>query len=200
MSSGLVVNFKQTSDSIDTDVTVTPSSDTAATVAVPAAVYNSVTAGNAVSIKVTNTDGQTSGTVNKTATSLPTGGTITTSGGYRIHTFNTGSSNFVNTLDENPKLVKKVLKNGSTDKNKKSEIMAKQKFILSITKNGFGKRTSFYDYRVTNRGGKGIIGIVNSSRNGDVAASFPVNEGDIKRVSLGHLRKEEPIEFFSKII
>ena len=49
---------------------------------------------------------------------------------------------------------------------------------MSITKNGFGKRTSFYEYRVTNRGGKGIIGIVNSSRNGDVAASFPVNEGD----------------------
>ena len=50
--------------------------------------------------------------------------------------------------------------------------------ILSITENGFGKRTSFYDYRVTNRGGKGIIGIVASSRNGNVAASFPVDEGD----------------------
>jgi len=73
---------------------------------------------------------------------------------------------------------KNILKNGSADKNKKSEVLAKQKYILSITKNGFGKRTSFYEYRVTNRGGKGIIGIVNSSRNGDVAASFPVNEGD----------------------
>ena len=69
-------------------------------------------------------------------------------------------------------------KNGSTDKNKKSELIAKQKYILSITENGFGKRTSFYDYRVTNRGGKGIIGIVASSRNGNVASSFPVNEGD----------------------
>ena len=55
---------------------------------------------------------------------------------------------------------KKLLKNGAADKDKKSEIIAKQKYILSITKNGFGKRTSFYDYRVTNRGGKGIIGIV----------------------------------------
>ena len=69
-------------------------------------------------------------------------------------------------------------KNGSTDKNKKSELIAKQKYILSITENGFGKRTSFYDYIVTNRGGKGIIGIVASSRNGNVAASFPVHEGD----------------------
>ena len=73
---------------------------------------------------------------------------------------------------------KKILKNGSTDKSKSSEVMAKQKFILTITENGFGKRTTFYDYRVTNRGGKGIIGIVNSERNGNVAASFPVNEGD----------------------
>ena len=88
------------------------------------------------------------------------------------------SLSVVSTFDENPKIIKKVLKNGSTDKNKKSEIMAKQKYILSITKNGFCKRTSFYDYRVTNSGGKGIIGIVNSSRNGDVAASFPVDEGD----------------------
>ena len=62
--------------------------------------------------------------------------------------------------------------------NKNSEIIAKQKYILSITENGFGKRTSFYDYRVTNRGGKGIIGIVTSSRNGNVAASFPVDETD----------------------
>ena len=78
----------------------------------------------------------------------------------------------------NPKTAKDLLKNGSADKAKKSEVIAKQKFILSITENGFGKRTSYYDYRVTNRGGKGIIGIVASSRNGNVAASFPVNEGD----------------------
>ena len=80
--------------------------------------------------------------------------------------------------DVNLKTAKKILKNGSTDKDKKSELIAKQKYILSITENGFGKRTSFYDYRVTNRGGKGIIGIDTSSRNGNVAASFPVNEGD----------------------
>ena len=52
------------------------------------------------------------------------------------------------------------------------------KFILSITENGFGKRTASNDFRVTNRGGKGIIGIVNSSRNGNVSSSFPVFEGD----------------------
>ena len=69
-------------------------------------------------------------------------------------------------------------KNKKLNKTDKSEITAKQKFILSITENGYGKRTSHYDFRVTNRGGKGIIGIVNSQRNGNVSSSFPVNEGD----------------------
>ncbi len=68
--------------------------------------------------------------------------------------------------------------NGKINKDIKSEIKAKEKFILSVTENGFGKRTSHYDFRVTNRGGKGIIGIVNSERNGSVASSFPVDEGD----------------------
>ena len=97
LSSGLVVNFVQTSDSINTNVTVTPTSDTAATVAVPAAVYNNVTAGNAVTIKVTNSDAMSSGTVNKTASALPSGGSITTSGNFRIHSF-TSNGSFVNTI------------------------------------------------------------------------------------------------------
>ena len=69
-------------------------------------------------------------------------------------------------------------KNGKKSKDEKSEIKAKGKFILSITENGFGKKTLHTDYRVTNRGGKGIIGIVNSPRNGDISSSFPVFEGD----------------------
>jgi len=88
------------------------------------------------------------------------------------------SLSIVDSLTFKPKDVKNLLKNGSGNKDKKAEVTAKQKYILSITENGFGKRTSFYEYRVTNRGGKGIIGIVASSRNGNVAASFPVNEGD----------------------
>ncbi len=88
------------------------------------------------------------------------------------------SLSIVNSVKINGKIAKKALKNGNSNKNKLSEITAMQKYILSITKNGYGKRTSFYEYRVTNKGGKGIIGIKNSSRNGDVAASFPVDEGD----------------------
>ena len=88
------------------------------------------------------------------------------------------SLSIVDNINIKPAKVKNIIKNGSSNKTDKSEITAKQKYILSITENGFGKRTSFYDYRVTNRGGKGIIGIINSARNGNVAASFPVNEGD----------------------
>ena len=88
------------------------------------------------------------------------------------------SLSVLSAVNINLKTAKDLLKNGSADKAKKSEVIAKQKYILSLTENGYGKRTSFYDYRVTNRGGKGIIGIVASSRNGNVAASFPVDEGD----------------------
>jgi len=72
----------------------------------------------------------------------------------------------------------KIKKNGKKSTNEKSEIKAKEKFVLSISENGYGKRTSHIDYRVTNRGGKGIIGIVNSPRNGNITSSFPVFEGD----------------------
>ncbi len=71
-----------------------------------------------------------------------------------------------------------IKKSKSKTRDEKSEVKAKEKYILSITENGYGKRTSHYDFRVTNRGGKGIIGIVNSPRNGNVSSSFPVFEGD----------------------
>ena len=74
---------------------------------------------------------------------------------------------------------KEKIKKGN--KTEVSEI--KEKFILSITENGYGKKTSHFDYRVTNRGGKGIIGIVNSPRNGSICSSFPVYESDDVMIS-----------------
>ena len=53
-----------------------------------------------------------------------------------------------------------------------------ERFIFSITENGYGKITSHKEFKVTNRGGKGIVGIKNSVRNGSVSASFPVFKGD----------------------
>ncbi|MDB9745847.1 DNA gyrase subunit A [Candidatus Pelagibacter sp.] len=67
-------------------------------------------------------------------------------------------------------------------KNKKDS-KTEERFILSITENGYGKKTLHNDYRVTNRGGKGIIGIVNSPRNGNISSSFPVLEGDEVMIS-----------------
>ena len=63
----------------------------------------------------------------------------------------------------------------SKDKKVKSGL---DRFILSVSENGYGKRTSFLEYRVTNRGGKGIIGIINSPRNGNIASTLVVNELD----------------------
>ena len=97
LSGNLVVNFLQSADSIDVNVTVTPSSDTAATVAVPSSVYNNVTAGRVVVIKVTNSDGSVSGNINKTAVALPSGGTINSYSGYRSHKFTSGGT-FTNTF------------------------------------------------------------------------------------------------------
>ena len=62
-------------------------------------------------------------------------------------------------------------------KNKKLK-NSNDRYILSVSENGFGKRSSFNDFRVTNRGGKGIIGIINSPRNGNIASSLVVNETD----------------------
>ncbi len=72
----------------------------------------------------------------------------------------------------------KINKKAKKSKDEKSELKAREKFVLSISENGYGKKTSHIDYRVTNRGGKGIIGIVNSPRNGNITSSFPVFEGD----------------------
>jgi DNA gyrase subunit A len=53
-----------------------------------------------------------------------------------------------------------------------------EQFILTVTANGYGKRTSAYEYRRTNRGGQGITNIETSARNGSVVASFPVTAAE----------------------
>ncbi|HAI29219.1 MAG TPA: DNA gyrase subunit A, partial [Thalassospira sp.] len=58
------------------------------------------------------------------------------------------------------------------------EIYDGDQLILSVTENGYGKRTSAYEYRVTGRGGQGFANIEMSERNGNVAASFVIEEGD----------------------
>ena len=48
--------------------------------------------------------------------------------------------------------------------------------LIAVAANG--KRSSFLDFRVTNRGGKGIIGIINSKRNGNVTSTLVVSNED----------------------
>lgn len=58
------------------------------------------------------------------------------------------------------------------------EMALLEEFILTITENGYGKRSSAYEYRITNRGGSGITNIITSKRNGNVVASFPIEGKD----------------------
>jgi DNA gyrase subunit A len=58
------------------------------------------------------------------------------------------------------------------------EMSAAEQFVLTISENGFGKRTSSYEYRTTGRGGKGITAMSISKRNGKLVASFPIEDSD----------------------
>ena len=54
-----------------------------------------------------------------------------------------------------------------------------EEFILSVTDKGFGKRSSAFEYRKTNRGGVGIANMQLGERNGSqVVASFPITDND----------------------
>lgn len=57
-----------------------------------------------------------------------------------------------------------------------ADMAEKEQFILTMTENGYGKRSSAYEYRTTNRGGSGITNIVTSERNGGVVSSMPIEE------------------------
>ena len=64
----------------------------------------------------------------------------------------------------------------SIEKIRLTTLRDKEEFLLSVTENGYGKRSSSYEYRKTRRGGQGILNIETSERNGGVVASFPVGE------------------------
>jgi len=58
------------------------------------------------------------------------------------------------------------------------EMSAQEQVVLTVSVNGYGKRTSSYEYRTTGRGGKGIVAMSVNNRNGNLVASFPVEEAD----------------------
>ncbi|UQD54548.1 DNA gyrase subunit A [Anaplasma phagocytophilum] len=78
------------------------------------------------------------------------------------------------------------------------DMVKKEQFILTVTENGFGKRTSAYEYRTTARGGVGVLNILTTARNGKVVASFSVahtdqvmlitDKGKLIRISVSDIR------------
>ena len=72
------------------------------------------------------------------------------------------------------------------DDAKMAEMASREEFILTISENGFGKRTSSYEYRLTHRGGGGFTNIKLGGKNTAVAGSFPViDDQDIIMVTDG---------------
>ncbi|ODT78505.1 MAG: DNA gyrase subunit A [Pelagibacterium sp. SCN 64-44] len=67
---------------------------------------------------------------------------------------------------------------GELSQERYAQMGAIEQFILTISENGYGKRTSSHEYRITGRGGKGIVAMAVNKRNGNLVASFPVEEED----------------------
>ena len=90
----------------------------------------------------------------------------------------------VNERDEYLKISSSLRKNEkiekiNIDKDKINEFKSNEEFLLSVTDKGFGKRSSAYEYRKSNRGGLGIANMQLSQRNGnEIIASFPIKEKD----------------------
>tara|TARA_Y100000768_G_scaffold150325_1_gene112229 strand:- start:99 stop:515 length:417 start_codon:yes stop_codon:yes gene_type:complete len=86
----------------------------------------------------------------------------------------------------------------SSFKNGFEELNKNEEFLLAVTSKGFGKRSSAYEYRISNRGGKGITGILTSEKNGEVVDCFVVlnndeiilvsDKGQIIRVNVNQIR------------
>ena len=72
----------------------------------------------------------------------------------------------------------KLSKDTSLSEEKFKQMESIEEFILSVADNGYGKRSSAYEYRITSRGGKGIANMTVSKKTGKVVSSFPVNEKD----------------------
>ncbi len=67
---------------------------------------------------------------------------------------------------------------GQLDMERYAAMSASEQFVLTISENGYGKRTSSFEYRTTGRGGKGIVAMSTGPRNGKLVASFPVEDAD----------------------
>ena len=67
---------------------------------------------------------------------------------------------------------------GNLSQERYAAMSASEQFILTVSENGYGKRSSSHEYRITGRGGKGIVAMAVNKRNGNLVASFPVQDDD----------------------
>jgi DNA gyrase subunit A len=67
---------------------------------------------------------------------------------------------------------------GALEPERFEAMRAAEQVILTVSENGYGKRSSSFEYRVTGRGGKGIVAMAVNARNGALVASFPVEDSD----------------------
>jgi DNA gyrase subunit A len=67
---------------------------------------------------------------------------------------------------------------GELSQERYAAMSAAEQFILTVSENGYGKRSSVYEYRTTRRGGKGIVAMAVNERNGKLVASFPAEHND----------------------
>ena len=84
---------------------------------------------------------------------------------------------------------------GELSQERYAQMSAAEEFVLTVSENGYGKRSSSYEYRTTRRGGKGIVAMAVNDRNGRLVASFPVEQNDqIMMVSDGGQIIRMPID------
>jgi DNA gyrase subunit A len=84
---------------------------------------------------------------------------------------------------------------GELSQERYAEMSAAEQFILTVSENGYGKRTSSHEYRVSGRGGTGIVAMAVTERNGPLIATFPVEATDqIMMVSDGGKIIRMPID------
>ncbi|MXN64588.1 DNA gyrase subunit A [Stappia sp. GBMRC 2046] len=72
--------------------------------------------------------------------------------------------------------VEEGVSNGELSESRYVAMSAIEQIILTLSENGYGKRTSSFEYRTTGRGGKGIVAMAVNPRNGPLVASFPVED------------------------
>jgi DNA gyrase subunit A len=95
---------------------------------------------------------------------------------YGVRGMNLGPKDYIVGMAATPKSAPAA--NGKTNGKKKNgeEKQAVANLILTVTENGYGKRTQVDEYRLTGRGGKGIINVKTTERNGKVVGILQVSE------------------------